>query len=93
MMVQPLIDRSTEIAAVLREELARLLECPTSAVDLDARLTELPGIDSMRLVQAVVNCEKRWHISLDEDELVEVRTGVDLVALISYTLQTADEPA
>ncbi|WP_019931155.1 acyl carrier protein [Nocardia sp. BMG111209] len=80
-----------EITTVLRAELAELLECQAEQVDLGARLTELPGIDSMRLVQAVVKCEKHWGITLDEDELVEVRTGDDLVDLILYTL--GDESA
>ncbi|MCX4093111.1 acyl carrier protein [Nocardia sp. alder85J] len=81
-------EKADEVTAVLRAELAELLECPVDQVDLDARLTELPGIDSMRLVQAVVKCEKHWGITLDEDELVEVRTGTDLVDLIVYTLDT-----
>jgi acyl carrier protein len=86
------LDRNAdEVAAFLRAELAALLECPAEQVDLGTRLTELPGIDSMRLVQAVVKCEKHWGITLDEDELVEVRTGADLVDLIVHTL--AAEPA
>ncbi|WP_216893485.1 acyl carrier protein [Nocardia alni] len=85
-MTQPLTDQAAEVAEVLRNELARLLGCPAAEVDLAVRLTELPGIDSMRLVQTVVNCEKHWNISLDEDELVEVRTGEDLAELIAYTI-------
>ncbi|WP_410870168.1 acyl carrier protein [Nocardia sp. A7] len=88
-MTQSLTEQTTEIAQVLREELARLLECPADKVDLSVRLTELPGVDSMRLVQTVVACEKRWKIVLDEDELVEVRTGDDLRDLIAHTLASA----
>ncbi|MBO0852566.1 MAG: acyl carrier protein [Nocardia sp.] len=81
-------DQTTAVAEALRTELATLLGCPADQVDLAVRLTELPGIDSMRLVQTVVNCEKRWQISIDEDELVEVRTGEDLAELIAYTLSS-----
>jgi acyl carrier protein len=85
-MTQSLTELSNEVSAVLRDELAQLLECEPAHVDLTTRLTELPGIDSMRLVQAVVNCQERWGIVLDEDELVEVRSGADLADLIVYTM-------
>lgn len=90
-MPQSLTELSSQVSAMLRDELARLLECPLAQVDLNARLTELPGIDSMRLVQAVVNCQERWGIVLDEDELVEVRSGADLADLIVYTLIASSE--
>ncbi|WP_405183508.1 phosphopantetheine-binding protein [Nocardia sp. NBC_01377] len=92
-MTQSLTEQTTEIANVLREELARLLECRPEQVDLGLRLTELPGVDSMRLVQTVVACEKHWNIVLDEDELVEVRTGEDLRDLIAHTVATASASA
>lgn len=86
-------DLSDEVFGTLRDELAQMLDCPPSHIDLSARLTELPGIDSMKIVQAVAKCEKRWQIVLDQDELVEVRSGADLADLIVHTLNTDSDSA
>jgi acyl carrier protein len=75
-----------EISEILKMELAVALECSPNEVDLSERLTDLPGIDSMKLVQVVVACEQRWNIAFDEEELFDVRTGADMCALTIETL-------
>ncbi|SOD75010.1 acyl carrier protein [Jatrophihabitans sp. GAS493] len=79
-------DSSSEVADALRTAFAELLQCDPIEVDLGTHIMELPGMDSMKLVKAVVACEKRWQIALDEDELFEVRTGEDLCFLIEATI-------
>ncbi|GHF69652.1 acyl carrier protein [Amycolatopsis bartoniae] len=80
-------DQTTDrLAQELRAELAAVLECRPDEVDLAERLTELPGIDSAKLVSVVVACEKRWEVALDEEELFDVRTGQDLCDLVAYSL-------
>jgi acyl carrier protein len=74
------------ISEILKTELAVILECSPSEVDLSERLTDLPGIDSMKLVQVVVACELRWNIAFDEEALFDVRTGADMCALTSETI-------
>lgn len=77
---------AADVAAVLQVELASILDCPPEMVDLSARMVELPGIDSLKLVQTVVLCEQRWQVQLDEEQLFEVRTGLDLCELIRSTM-------
>jgi acyl carrier protein len=71
-----------DVAESLRVELARALQSEPSEVDLGVRLTELPGMDSLRLVQLIGGIEQRWDVALDEEDLFDVRTGDDLCALI-----------
>ncbi|MEU4796664.1 acyl carrier protein [Streptomyces sp. NPDC023327] len=79
-----------QISQGVRALLAEVLQRPPTKVDMTQRLTVLPGMDSLHLVQTVVTCEKQWNIQLDEEELFDVRTGDDLCALILRTA-TAQE--
>ncbi|WP_051026613.1 non-ribosomal peptide synthetase [Nocardia higoensis] len=83
-------DRSpAEVTRVLREELARRFHCRVDRIDLGSPLTDMPGADSIRILETVVACEKRWKIRLDEDALAFVHTGVDLRDLLVRTLAAA----
>jgi acyl carrier protein len=75
-----------EITASVRRALAQAMECPPDEVDLDRRMTELPGMDSLRLVECVMSAEEQWRITLGEDALYDVRTGRDFCALVLATL-------
>lgn len=74
-----------QVAECLRADLAAVLDCRPEELDLSDRVTALPGIDSARLIEVVVACEKRWEVVLDEDELFDVLTGQDLCDLIVHT--------
>ncbi|MFD8061964.1 acyl carrier protein [Streptomyces cyaneofuscatus] len=74
-----------QISESVRTLLAEVLQRPPTEVDMTQRLTALPGMDSLHLVQTVVTCEKQWNIQLDEEELFDVRTGEDLCTLIRRT--------
>lgn len=81
-----------EIADVLRSELATSLEIEPGEIDLTTRITELPGIDSMKVVNVVVACERRWNVSIDEEDLFYVRTGEDLADLVVRTVNARRSP-
>ncbi|MGI5460914.1 acyl carrier protein [Streptomyces sp. CA-249302] len=74
------------VRAMIRDSLGELLGCRPMDVDMELRLTEMPGMDSLRLVEAIVTVERTWQVTLDEDELFDVRTGNDLCALIESTI-------
>ncbi|MFE0373739.1 acyl carrier protein [Streptomyces tendae] len=80
-----------QISKSVRTLLADVLQRPASEVDLTQRLTALPGMDSLHLVQTVVTCEKQWSIQLDEEELFDVRTGDDLCTLIRRTANAQED--
>lgn len=82
-----LADRSSAaITRILREELARRFRCRVEHIDLAAPITELPGADSVLILEAIVACERRWKTRLDEDALAHVYTGADLRDLFERAL-------
>jgi acyl carrier protein len=81
------------IGTALAASLAGLLQCDQAEIDLSAPLAELPGMDSMKLVEVVVECEQYWQVELDEDQLYEIRTGDDLCALVRSALAPAERSA
>ncbi|MDT9681060.1 acyl carrier protein [Streptomyces sp. TRM76323] len=80
----------TQVAQGVREVLAHVLNRTPDEIDLGMRIIELPGMDSLHLVEAVTVAEARWGVKFDEDDLFDVRTGHDLCALIQ---QTAEDPS
>jgi acyl carrier protein len=81
-----------EITRLVRTRIAEILDCPPEQIDLTDRVIELPGMESAKLVEVVVWCERRWGTSLDEEALFDVRTGEDLCLLIADAV-TAQNPA
>lgn len=78
---------SDELRETVRATFAEVLQCDPDDIDLTRRITELPGMDSLNLVHAVVACEEQCAVSLDEDQLFDVRTGDDLCGLIERARQ------
>ncbi|WP_410873876.1 non-ribosomal peptide synthetase [Nocardia sp. A7] len=78
--------RPAEITRVLRAELARRFACRVDDIDLAAPITELPGADSVLVLETLVACERRWRVRLDEDALAHVHTGADLRDLFLHAL-------
>ncbi|MFE3545539.1 acyl carrier protein [Nocardia sp. NPDC059177] len=76
----------TEVTRILREELARRFHCQLDHIDLDAPLTELPGADSVLILEALVACERRWQTRLDQNALSHIHTVRDLRDLFLGTL-------
>lgn len=74
---------SNDITSLVRAQVAAVLHCSVAEVDLTARVTELPGMDSAKLVEVVVWCERHWQIELDEETLFDVRTCQDLCELVA----------
>jgi acyl carrier protein len=83
-------------AEVLDEVVAavRLLDTtPTdSEISAPTEIAEL-GIDSLAMMSLVATFEERWHVSLADDELLDVVTVGDLVALIMRRLETRVWPS
>ncbi|MDT5151303.1 MAG: acyl carrier protein [Mycobacterium sp.] len=78
------------ITAAVLEEFSKILVCPPDQIDLGRRITELPGMDSLNLVRAVVAIEERWQIDLAEDDLFDVRTGHDFCLLVARSVHQQD---
>lgn len=70
------------VSEVLRTEL-RLGPEPISA---DDRLDLLPNADSVRLMRAVSNLERRLGVEMDDDAIREAQTVAELVELLQSAL-------
>jgi acyl carrier protein len=55
-------------------------------------LRELPGTDSLRLLQCVVDLESRFGVELDDDSVFAARTVGDLVDVLASAIGHAEEP-
>jgi acyl carrier protein len=78
-------DNSAEITRMVCDCLAEVLEMEIGADDLDIPVSQLPMLDSLRLVEAIVNIEGALDIRLDEDDLFMARTLRDLCTLVDRT--------
>ncbi|WP_433490388.1 acyl carrier protein [Nocardia grenadensis] len=84
----------TTLTVRVRQHLARVLGTAIGPEDMDTRITQLPRIDSLKIVEVIVAVESDLGIRLDEDDLFEVRTLTDLCRLIQHVAaeQNAGKP-
>jgi acyl carrier protein len=66
----------------VREILLGILDAQESDVVPDARLAADLGVESIEMVDIVVECESRFRISIDDDDLPGVKTVQDVVDLV-----------
>ncbi|KZM74937.1 acyl carrier protein [Nocardia terpenica] len=71
-----------EFLLTVRELIAANLGLEPAGVPPDAHLFELPGVDSLKLVQGLVAIEQRLGLVLDEDVAIGVRTVADLADVL-----------
>ncbi|GAB2662079.1 phosphopantetheine-binding protein [Nocardia goodfellowii] len=72
---------------IVRQRLSEVLQIDETAIEPEAMLLALPGVDSLRLVEVVVRVENDLGVSLlnQEESLLKVRTVADLADLAELT--------
>ncbi|PXX58101.1 acyl carrier protein [Nocardia tenerifensis] len=78
------MDVLTEVRSTLGQ--TSELTVPASSVQPEHHLSELPGVDSLSLVDIVQILERRMGIRLDDDAVFELETIGDLCRLIEQSL-------
>jgi acyl carrier protein len=73
-----------EITALLKGEVARMIEAPESSIDDSADLAAL-GMDSLQALQLLVLIERTYELQIGEEELQQF-TSIGAVAdlVMSY---------
>lgn len=73
-----------EISALLKSEVARMIEVPESSIDDSAHLSEL-GMDSLQALQLLVLIERTYSLQIGEEELQQF-TSINAVTelVMSY---------
>jgi acyl carrier protein len=67
-----------EVIALLRSEVARMIEAPETSIDNSAHLAEI-GMDSLQALQLLVLIERTYGLQIGEQELQEF-TSINAVA-------------
>ncbi|GAA0395418.1 acyl carrier protein [Streptomyces luteireticuli] len=85
---------NTDDARVLEEVrglIADHLEIPLPEVTAETLLLDLPGVDSLKLLQGLLAVEDHFGITLDEDDAPAVRSIAQVAALVAAALN-GDQP-
>ncbi|MFJ9775024.1 acyl carrier protein [Kitasatospora sp. NPDC101157] len=81
----------TEYPRVLEEVrglIADHLKIPLSEVTAETQLLNLPGVDSLKLLQGLLAVEDHFDIAFDEDEAPAVRSVAQVAALVAEALSS-----
>jgi acyl carrier protein len=57
-----------EVSALLKNEVARMMEVPETSIDDSAQFSEL-GFDSLQALQLLVLIERTYHLQIGDKEL------------------------
>jgi acyl carrier protein len=79
-------DAHADVEARVRAAFAAELCCQPGLLRPDARLADLPGLDSLKLLRLIGALETEFNIGLDDELLHSLRTLADVTALITEEL-------
>ncbi|MFD8687478.1 acyl carrier protein [Streptomyces sp. NPDC059651] len=82
---------NTDYARVLeevRELIANHLKVPLDEVTPETQLLDLPGVDSLKLLQGLLAVEDHFGITFDEDEAPAVRSIAQVAALVAEAVNS-----
>jgi len=71
-----------QTSSLIRSALAEKLRVEPEAIRGDDRLQELPGADSVRLLQVIAQIERHWGLELADSDIFKPHTFDGLVALV-----------
>jgi acyl carrier protein len=73
----------------LRGLVAEALELPVGEVTDDANFVEELGVDSLMILEIMVQIEQRYGVEIDDSEFAEVRTFGDVRTVLADKLAAA----
>ena len=82
--------RQELILAELARSLRRICEHSLPGLRADTVLEGLPGIDSLRLLQAVANLEQHFHVEIDVVALDDLSSVQDILNAVSRGRPVSD---
>jgi acyl carrier protein len=72
----------TEIVNEVKNIVSRILSVHEQEVLFSSRLNEDLGADSIDMVEIIMDCEKKFNISISEEEGSDVKRVEDVINLI-----------
>nr|AGZ93832.1 acyl-carrier protein [Streptomyces sp. WM6386] len=77
------------VGDTVRSAFASELFLPLGKVTGDTPLTELAGLDSVKLLRVVAALEMQYAITLDDEQLYDLGTVEDVAVLVEKALETS----
>jgi len=77
----------TETAAKLADLIGDVLSASVDPTDLDAQLIEAYGANSMDLVDIVEKIERKFSVTVANDQVLELKTFGDVLRILQPTSQ------
>jgi len=77
----------TETAAKLADLIGDVLSASVDPTDLDAQLIEAYGANSMDLVDIVEKIERKFSVTVGNDQVLELKTFGDVLRILQPTSQ------
>jgi acyl carrier protein len=75
-----------EISQAIRTILVNTLAVPATEVTSETSIRSLPNFDSVRILEVILEIEKRFDIEISDEATFNVTTVLDLEALVASTL-------
>lgn len=66
----------------IRNLITDIIEIEPSQIDLDSHLVEDLGMDSMMALEILASLEKKYHITIPEEELPRLTTLAQAIELV-----------
>ena len=74
------------ISQAVRTILANTLAVPAAEVTGETSIRSFPNFDSVRILEVILEIEKRFDIEISDEATFNVTTVLDLEALVASTL-------
>jgi acyl carrier protein len=82
-----------ELQEFVHDEISRIFRVNRDGLGPSTEILSLPGFDSVRIYELILDCEKRYGIAIPEEQAMDVRTVGELVELIAAVRLRAMEKA
>ncbi|MBO4251469.1 MAG: acyl carrier protein [Clostridia bacterium] len=73
------------VAEQVKELIAKQLNKPVAEITEDKEVVKDLGADSLDVVEMLMNLEEERHITISEDDAVNIKTVGDIITLIEKT--------
>jgi len=83
------VPSGTDYLAVVVAALAAEVDLDPSQIDAGQELATIEGIDSVKILRAVVRVEEECRIAVSDDFLFETATVRDLADLVTHLVEKA----
>jgi acyl carrier protein len=78
-----------DVSTAVREILAAELGIPVESIGLDDEMANLPRVDSVRVIRTIARLEKRFGVTVPDEDLFSARIVKDLVAVVARITEPA----